>query len=215
MRKDDIFFPWTGNQIFLSIHSPFVPVNPLLEGNHLKSGYEYNIYVRLDEEHLQPHPYETNCTDYDALWRKNNKTGPRSQEMCKALCYLSYSRACYDCEKPKVMLYRPENLCSDQIEWSGCKDENATERRNACRRNCNPACFNLALQIGKNGSLKQVNSNELVTTRQACHKLATSNSLQTIGKTEYEDNFGLEPPTTRFIAKYSASALATQPAELR
>ncbi|GBO31572.1 hypothetical protein AVEN_13612-1, partial [Araneus ventricosus] len=27
--------------------------------------------------------------------------------------------------------------------WSGCKDENATERRNACRRNCNPACLKL------------------------------------------------------------------------
>ncbi|XP_055925633.1 uncharacterized protein LOC129957368 isoform X1 [Argiope bruennichi] len=143
VRKEDIFFPWTGNQIFLSIHSPFVPVNPLLEGNYLKSGYEYNIYVRLDEEHLQPYPYETNCTDYDALWRKNNKTGFRSQEMCKAMCYLSYSRACFDCEKPKVMLYQPENLCSDQTEWSGCRDANATERLDDCRRNCKPACLKL------------------------------------------------------------------------
>ncbi|GBM65771.1 hypothetical protein AVEN_107253-1 [Araneus ventricosus] len=41
-------------------------------------------------------------------------------------------------------------------------------------------------------SLKQVNANELVTTRQTCHKLAASNSLQTIAKTEYENKLGFE-----------------------
>ncbi|GBM53415.1 hypothetical protein AVEN_73444-1 [Araneus ventricosus] len=44
-------------------------------------------------------------------------------------------------------------------------------------------------------SLKQVNANEIVTTRQTCHKLVMSNSMQTIVKTEYEDNLGFEPPT--------------------
>ncbi|GBM54167.1 hypothetical protein AVEN_64516-1 [Araneus ventricosus] len=47
-------------------------------------------------------------------------------------------------------------------------------------------------------SLKQVNASEIVTTRQTCHNLAASNSLQTIAKTEYEDNLGFEPPTSRF-----------------
>ncbi|CAL1300938.1 unnamed protein product [Larinioides sclopetarius] len=63
--------------------------------------------------------------------------------MCKAMCFLSYSRACYDCEIPEVTLYRPENLCSDQVQWASCKDENATERRDACKRNCKPACLKL------------------------------------------------------------------------
>ncbi|GBM61104.1 hypothetical protein AVEN_234898-1 [Araneus ventricosus] len=52
---------------------------------------------------------------------------------------------------------------------------------------------------GKSASLKQVNAYELVTTRQTCHKLAASNSLQAIAKAEYENNFGFEPPTYRFL----------------
>ncbi|GFT52071.1 hypothetical protein NPIL_620961, partial [Nephila pilipes] len=34
-----------------------------------------------EEEHLLESPYDTNCTDYEDLWNKNNKTGPRSQEV--------------------------------------------------------------------------------------------------------------------------------------
>ncbi|GBM26811.1 hypothetical protein AVEN_32067-1 [Araneus ventricosus] len=51
----------------------------------------------------------------------------------------------------------------------------------------------------KSESLKQVYANELVNTRQTCHKLEASNSLQTIAKTDYEDNLGFEPPTPRLI----------------
>ncbi|GBL88583.1 hypothetical protein AVEN_195595-1 [Araneus ventricosus] len=52
---------------------------------------------------------------------------------------------------------------------------------------------------GKSASLRQVNENELVTTRQTCQKLAASNSLQTIAKTEYVDSLGFEPPTANFL----------------
>ncbi|GBM32124.1 hypothetical protein AVEN_11913-1 [Araneus ventricosus] len=106
-------------------------------------------------------------------------------------------KACYDCEKPKVMLYRPENLCSDQI----------AKLQQSCSANLQ-ACH------GKSGSLKQVNANELVTTRQTCHKLAASNSLQTIEKQSTKTASDWNPQTTHFIARHLASALATQPAEV-
>ncbi|GBO37430.1 hypothetical protein AVEN_30123-1 [Araneus ventricosus] len=60
---------------------------------------------------------------------------------------------------------------------------------------------NPALQICNKfdlASLKQVTANELVTTRQICHRLAASNSLQTIAKTEYEDSLRFEFATTLY-----------------
>ncbi|GIY39951.1 uncharacterized protein CEXT_561151 [Caerostris extrusa] len=66
--------------MYFAIHSPLVPVNPITHGKSLRAGYEYYVIVRLEEEHLLPDPYKTNCTDYIDAWKKNNMTGPRSQE---------------------------------------------------------------------------------------------------------------------------------------
>ncbi|GIY03594.1 uncharacterized protein CDAR_425861 [Caerostris darwini] len=82
-REDDIFYPWTKNYLTFTIHSPFVPPNLFHEGIKLQEGYAYVVSVSLEEEHLQPAPYPTNCTDYVALGEKNNKAGPRSQEVRK------------------------------------------------------------------------------------------------------------------------------------
>ncbi|KAG8177402.1 hypothetical protein JTE90_014850 [Oedothorax gibbosus] len=35
---------------------------------------------------LLPHPYETDCEDYELAWKKNNNTGPVSREMCELEC---------------------------------------------------------------------------------------------------------------------------------
>ncbi|GBN51878.1 hypothetical protein AVEN_80680-1 [Araneus ventricosus] len=63
------------------------------------------------------------------------------------------------------------------------------------------SCSNLALQIchDKSGSLKQACRSDEVTTRRTCSKFVTSNSLQTIAKTEYAHNLGLELATSRFL----------------
>ncbi|GBN51618.1 hypothetical protein AVEN_268686-1 [Araneus ventricosus] len=134
----DVFFPWSQDEIFLSVHSPFVPVNPLTQGHNLEPGVQYNVYVRLEEEHLQPPPYKTNCMDYEALWNRNNKTGPRSQKMCEASCYLSYSRKHYGCENAKLILYEPENLCRLNVTNSLQKLHDVVE---PCRRRCKQSCF--------------------------------------------------------------------------
>ncbi|GBM87500.1 hypothetical protein AVEN_97367-1 [Araneus ventricosus] len=81
VETDEAFRPWYIPQIVLAIHSPYVPVQPVTEGEVLKIGYVYLVSVKLEEEQLLPHPYQTDCIDYDALWRENNKTGPRSQEV--------------------------------------------------------------------------------------------------------------------------------------
>ncbi|GBO16491.1 hypothetical protein AVEN_73603-1 [Araneus ventricosus] len=46
----------------------------------------------------------------------------------------------------------------------------------------------------KSASLKQVTANELVTSRRTCSRLVTSNTLQTIAKTEYADKPQIRSP---------------------
>ncbi|GFQ68789.1 uncharacterized protein TNCT_36741 [Trichonephila clavata] len=78
----------------------------------MKPGYRYNVNIRLEKEHLLPSPYQTNCTDYVATWKNNNKTGPRSQQMCRDICEQNFSNLCYGCEKGLKMFEKIENMCS-------------------------------------------------------------------------------------------------------
>ncbi|KAF8796518.1 hypothetical protein HNY73_000883 [Argiope bruennichi] len=118
-EKEETLYPWVESQVFLSIHSPLVPENPIQYGHALRSGYKYEIFLRFEEEYLLPHPYATNCTDYDALWKKNNKTGPRSQEMCREFCEQTHRTPhCYDEEFKKSLELCKENCkpsCMDRI----------------------------------------------------------------------------------------------------
>ncbi|GIY88953.1 uncharacterized protein CDAR_523301, partial [Caerostris darwini] len=79
--EHEAFYPWMLSPYSLSIHSPVVPESPLSSGKALTLGKQYKVSIRLEEEHLLPHPYATKCTDYDTLWRQNDKTGPRSQQV--------------------------------------------------------------------------------------------------------------------------------------
>ncbi|CAL1299203.1 unnamed protein product, partial [Larinioides sclopetarius] len=130
--KNESFYPWKEPQIFLSIHSPFVTINPLLEGIPLKTGYSYVIQVRLEEEYLLPDPYQTNCTDYEGEWLKNNMTGPWSQEMCRDACEWSNS------SNPTVRMVQPEySLPAFQEKYGRW---NSTEK---CMENCTANCVKL------------------------------------------------------------------------
>ncbi|GFQ66989.1 uncharacterized protein TNCT_216301 [Trichonephila clavata] len=95
-NNEDFLFESFPKLVF-SVHSPFVRDNPHILQNELKFGHSYEINVHLKEEHLLQHPYPTDCADYDDLWRKNNKTGPRSQEVCKKKCSDAYAQQCWKC----------------------------------------------------------------------------------------------------------------------
>ncbi|XP_055947024.1 uncharacterized protein LOC129980668 [Argiope bruennichi] len=141
-EKEETLYPWVESQVFLSIHSPLVPENPIQYGHALRSGYKYEIFLRFEEEYLLPHPYATNCTDYDALWKKNNKTGPRSQEMCREFCEQAHSVQCLGCEKYLTMFsYKWKNLCPKGTPH--CYDEEFKKSLEFCKENCKPSCMKL------------------------------------------------------------------------
>ncbi|GFT85838.1 hypothetical protein NPIL_433411, partial [Nephila pilipes] len=47
IREEETVYPWTVSGIFLSIHSPFVPVNPFNDGAFLQIGHQYIINIRM------------------------------------------------------------------------------------------------------------------------------------------------------------------------
>ncbi|GFU02671.1 hypothetical protein NPIL_649471 [Nephila pilipes] len=42
--------------------------------------FKYTACI-CEEQHLLGSPYQPDCTDYENLWKKNNKSGPRSEEV--------------------------------------------------------------------------------------------------------------------------------------
>ncbi|GFR24095.1 uncharacterized protein TNCT_727571 [Trichonephila clavata] len=142
---EELFFPWLAHQVFFAIHSPFVSINPFKDGRAMKPGYVYNINIRVEEEHLLPHPYQTNCTDYEAMWKKNNRTGPRSQQMCREMCQKNYSNLCYGCEKTLTMFENIEKMCSP-LKKQHCQYEYKMilwKIREECRKKCKVECLRL------------------------------------------------------------------------
>ncbi|GFU29472.1 uncharacterized protein NPIL_147261, partial [Nephila pilipes] len=112
IRGEESINPRKGSGIFLSVHSPFVPVNPFEEGEFLQKGHIYYLDIQMEEEHLLESPYQTNCTDYVYIWEKNNKTGPRSQEMCREWCWWNFFQSCEDCEQGLTMVEKPLRHCN-------------------------------------------------------------------------------------------------------
>ncbi|GBL93589.1 hypothetical protein AVEN_25597-1 [Araneus ventricosus] len=124
VEEDESFRPWYIPQVVFAIHSPYFPVQPIADGEALKFGHVYLVSLKLEEEHLLPHPYQTDCIDYDALWRRNNKTGPRSQEVCKQWCFWNNSTKCDEFHYRAKMIPYTENMCElnsqNQLEQKEC-----------------------------------------------------------------------------------------------
>ncbi|GBN44811.1 hypothetical protein AVEN_53670-1 [Araneus ventricosus] len=140
MDKEELFYLWIQNQAVISLHSPYVPVDPFILGKPMKPGHQYNVYLRMEEERLLPHPYPTNCTDYVALWEKNNRTGPRSKEMCQELC-VKMSITTY-CETRQTMLRNPKGICNTM----GCGNNRFFVNQDQeflqnCMKDCKPNCL--------------------------------------------------------------------------
>ncbi|GFU31713.1 uncharacterized protein NPIL_662431 [Nephila pilipes] len=137
--RAETFVPWIPYPVMFFVHSPFVPVNSETEINRLEYGCTYEVRISLEEEHLLPEPYHTNCTDYDSLWEKNNRTGPRSQEMCKILCWKSFYEMCRDCSLDPEAFHIP-NIC--KTDDSPCKSL-IYEEIDRCELNCKSNCLKL------------------------------------------------------------------------
>lgn len=52
MEENESFLPWKKAKVFFTVHSPHFPVNPVFQGDPLKTGHEYRVLVRLVSQAL-------------------------------------------------------------------------------------------------------------------------------------------------------------------
>ncbi|CAL1293042.1 unnamed protein product [Larinioides sclopetarius] len=80
------FYPPDTPQIFVAIHSPHVPLNPVVDLHPVMPERGYIIYVQLEkEEHLLPPPYQTNCKDNGPTKDAKEFNSPNSNLICRKL----------------------------------------------------------------------------------------------------------------------------------
>ncbi|GFQ89586.1 uncharacterized protein TNCT_131611 [Trichonephila clavata] len=79
----DNFYLSTPNVIQMAVHSPFMMVNPFIEGFSIRPCTTYKMQLHKIEKTLLPAPYSTNCTDYFTMWRARGGYGPLNQEVDK------------------------------------------------------------------------------------------------------------------------------------
>ncbi|GFW17917.1 uncharacterized protein TNCV_2230981, partial [Trichonephila clavipes] len=137
LTQEEIILPHWLPRAFISVHSPFVFNSLTLYKHEMKPGRNYNINIRLEEEHRLPSPYPTNCMDYGILSKNNNKNGPRSQQVCKQQCWKLYEELCSDCHVLPELFEKPK-ICSR--EDSPCKLL-PLEEIPKCEMNCKADCL--------------------------------------------------------------------------
>ncbi|CAL1298930.1 unnamed protein product [Larinioides sclopetarius] len=134
-------------QVFLGIHSPFIPFNPVLDGHAIRTGYYYTIEVELErEENLLPPPYLTNCQDNGPSNDAENFTNPNSYQMCLGMCESESSEASYDCNGGWTMIFLSRKFCIPSIEKVNTilnRELEIEERTVNCFQNCKPGCLKL------------------------------------------------------------------------
>ncbi|GFT43023.1 uncharacterized protein NPIL_314951 [Nephila pilipes] len=155
MPTNESLLYWSPPVVQFSVHSPFIEIGTI-STHELLLGHTYEINYRLEEEHLLPHPFPTDCTDYDELWRKNNKTGPRSQEVCENKCLDPFKEQCWG-------YILASNLCNNnescKREYASCKKMDLEEIPK-CEMNCKANCLEMKYSFTLKDTTEKIESTE-------------------------------------------------------
>ncbi|XP_042908706.2 uncharacterized protein [Parasteatoda tepidariorum] len=143
-HPEDYFRHSDPHLLYVVVHNRRHLVNPYKKGIILKVGHQYALRVSMNEIERLPYPYDTNCTDYLAAWRRNNGTGPLNQDSCIEYCKfrkLVSEGKCID----EFTSYEPhlENLCGKNIKTT------THAMTKECVKECQPACLEQNYEVDK------------------------------------------------------------------
>ncbi|CAL1289826.1 unnamed protein product [Larinioides sclopetarius] len=144
------FYASSRPQVFIGIHSPFVPNNPLEDGLAIYPGKSYELQVELEkEEHSLPPPYQTSCSDNGPSEDVKPFTNPNSYQMCLEMCKGEFSTKVYGCNLAFTMVSSLKDLClyqkySGEIPSRYFKPlSELKKKRHRCMQNCKQECLKL------------------------------------------------------------------------
>ncbi|GFT09097.1 uncharacterized protein NPIL_548631 [Nephila pilipes] len=148
-EENDLFDPDSKPGIIFAIHSPFEAIDPFEKGIFMKPGYLYRITLQMTQEELLPHPYKTDCLNYTEIWLKSDRTGPRSQEMCRYKCVRDAFEYCVHCTDIHILYPKKTRICETDKYENVCPlvsspgNLNLWDRMEPCIRNCKDDCLRM------------------------------------------------------------------------
>ncbi|XP_071041449.1 uncharacterized protein [Parasteatoda tepidariorum] len=149
VEEEELFDPRKIPRAVLDIHSPFSVSDIELKAINLEPGKSYKIHIDLVEYHLLPAPYKTDCIDYEDLWEKNNRTGPRSQRSCLMKCIDVVSRLCINCTQDihAPLQDRCAGINAGRKECIGNLTDSILEEYEKCEMQCKKECVKRVYDI--------------------------------------------------------------------
>ncbi|CAL1275091.1 unnamed protein product [Larinioides sclopetarius] len=152
-EEHEKFFPNAKPGMLFSVHNPFESVNPFEQGTFMRPGYLYRINIQKEIEELLPYPYKTDCVNYTDVWFKANKTGPRSQEMCRHKCLRDISERCFNCTDTSLLYPKISKYCTldfiNMTMTNDCKpllDDAFDSCGSSCKEDCVRSKFSYKVQ---------------------------------------------------------------------
>ncbi|GIX76278.1 uncharacterized protein CDAR_418462 [Caerostris darwini] len=115
--------------------------NPIREGIALVAGKTYDIFVNQRVTERLPAPYNTNCTDYLALWRKNGGYGPLTGKSCAEQCKMQSMVESTGCVAQTISYPNNYTVCTDPSIYPA---DNVIEQ---CSRQCSDACREVSYSL--------------------------------------------------------------------
>ncbi|KAG8197255.1 hypothetical protein JTE90_007505 [Oedothorax gibbosus] len=161
----DTFYTSAPSAFQIAVHSPRATVNPFKRGHSIKPCYNYYFYISKVINELMPYPYDTNCTDYMALWEARGGYGPLTRTQCREECSLNVSLEDEGCVDPFYVSYPNEaKICNHPA--------NARLYFSKCRNACSRACYreDLTAVVEEHASLIATNAKQ---NAHACSSIIT------------------------------------------
>ncbi|XP_035222202.1 degenerin-like protein asic-1 [Stegodyphus dumicola] len=134
---DPQYFLPTNPSIQMAVHSPYFLPSPYIQGSNYLAGQAYELTITMNERHLLPLPYKTNCTDYMKTWRERGGKAPINQLGIVQECRMKEMYARKGCVPVTVDYPHSYNICRS---CNPCEDNIATDNCTMLADNFNQPC---------------------------------------------------------------------------
>nr|QZK27840.1 amiloride-sensitive cation channel [Cupiennius salei] len=95
----------------IAVHSPYTLPSPYEDGMSYIGGKAYELRLKMNERHLLPSPYQTNCTDYMKNWEARGGRGPVNQMGVVQECRMNRTYKALGCVPVTLSYPHNHKLC--------------------------------------------------------------------------------------------------------
>ncbi|GBM84386.1 hypothetical protein AVEN_28710-1 [Araneus ventricosus] len=121
-------------QVHILLHEAHRLGNPFVEGIPMMAGKTYNVFINQRVTERLKAPYQTNCTDYLKLWKKNGGYGPLTGKACSEQCIVENMLETEGCVAQTISYPGNYTICEDEDTYP------SDDINKKCSLQCKDAC---------------------------------------------------------------------------